>query len=170
VLLSWTQVEYYEQSSVPKDTLYPKVPPWFTEYDVPGAMYVPQPGVLAYRGRALLNNDSLHWAIFRTEWVVNKFAHWVDDAHYRGLLWNLPAGVRTGVDRLMVTALIQGGEYSVAAVEGLLQLHDDHLWTTEGTQVTVLSCEGAQAVLVSKVIKWFTRWENGLVWRHPITG
>jgi hypothetical protein len=32
------------------------------------------------------------------------------------------------------------------------------------------SCEGAQAVLVSKVIKLFKRWENGLVWRHPITG
>jgi hypothetical protein len=47
-LFSWTQVEYYEQSAMPKDTLYPKVPSRFTEYDVPGAMYVPQPGVVAY--------------------------------------------------------------------------------------------------------------------------
>jgi hypothetical protein len=139
VLLSWTQVEYYEQSSVPKDTLYPKVPSWFAEYDVPGAMYVPHPGVVAYRGKALLNNDSLHWAIFRTEWVVNVFARWVDDAHYRGLLWHLPVGVRSGVDRLTVVALIQGGEYSVAAVNGLLRLHDDHLWTANGAPVTVFS-------------------------------
>jgi hypothetical protein len=48
VPLSWTHVEYYEQSSKPKDT-YPKFPTWFTEYYVPGAKYVPQPGFVAYR-------------------------------------------------------------------------------------------------------------------------
>jgi hypothetical protein len=139
VLLSWTQVEYYEQSAMPKDTLYPKVPSWFTEYDVPGAMYVPQPGVVAYRGKALLNNDPLHWAIFRTEWVVNVFARWVDDAYYRGLLWHLPGGVRSGVDRLTVTALLQDGAYSVASVDELLRLHDHHSWATNGSETTVLS-------------------------------
>jgi hypothetical protein len=69
--------------------LYPKIPTWFAKYDVPAAMYVPNPGVVAYRGKALLNNDSLHWAEFRTEWTVNVFARWVDDAHYRGLLWHV---------------------------------------------------------------------------------
>jgi hypothetical protein len=65
VLLSWTQVEHYEQSAMPKDKLYPKVPSWFIEYDVTGAMYFPQPGVVAYRRKALLNNDPLNLAIFR---------------------------------------------------------------------------------------------------------
>jgi hypothetical protein len=76
---------------------------------------------VAYRGKAPLNNDPLHWAIFQTEWVVNVFARWVDYAHYRGLLWHLPGGVRSGVDRLSLTALIQDGEYSVATVGELLQ-------------------------------------------------
>jgi hypothetical protein len=44
---------------------------------------------------------------------------------------------------------------------GAIKLHTPH---------TRVHCEGAQAVLVSTVIKWFKRWENGLVWRHPITG
>jgi hypothetical protein len=47
VLLSWTQVEYHEQSSEPKETLYPRIPTWFADYDVPAAMYVPHPGVVA---------------------------------------------------------------------------------------------------------------------------
>jgi hypothetical protein len=139
VLLSWTQVEYYEQSSVPKDTLYPKIPAWFADYDVPAAMYVPHPGVVAYRGKALLNNDSLHWAVFRTEWTVNVFARWVDDAHYRGLLWHLPIGVRRGIDRLTVVALLQGGEYAVATVDGLLRLHDGYSWISDLSHITVLS-------------------------------
>jgi hypothetical protein len=131
VLPSWTQVEYYEQSSVPKETLYPKIPTWFAVYDVPAAMYVPHPGVVAYRGKALLNNDSLHWAVFRTEWTVNVFARWVDDAHYRGLLWHLPIGVRQGIDWLAVVALLQGCEYAVATVDGLLKLHDSYSWDSE---------------------------------------
>jgi hypothetical protein len=100
------QVEYYEQSAMPNETLYPKVPSWFTEYDVPGAMNVPHPGVMAYRGQALLNNEPLHSAIFRTEWDMNVFARWVDDAFYRGLLWHLTGGVCSGVDRLTVTTLL----------------------------------------------------------------
>jgi hypothetical protein len=70
-------------------------------------MNIPQPGVVAYRGKALLNNNSIHWAIFRTEWVVNMIERWVDDAHYRVLLWDLPVGVRSGFKRLTVTALLQ---------------------------------------------------------------
>jgi hypothetical protein len=124
---------------MPKGTLYPKVPSWFTEYDVPGAMYVPQPVVVAYRGKALLNNYYLHWAIFRTEWVVNVFSRWVDDAYYRGLLWHLPEGVSSRVDRLTVTALVQDGEYSIATVDEFLQLHDHHSWATNGSETTGLS-------------------------------
>jgi hypothetical protein len=91
-------------------------------------MYFPHPGVVAYRGKALLNNDSLHWAVFRTEWTVNVFARWVDDAHYRGLLWHLPIGDRRGIDRLTVVALLQGGEYAVATIDGLPKLHDIYSW------------------------------------------
>jgi hypothetical protein len=102
-------------------------------------MYVPHPGVVAYRDKALLNNDSLHWAVFRTERTMNIFARWVDDAHYRGLLWHLSIGVRRGSDRLAVVALLQGVEYAVATVEGLLKLHDSYSWGSEQSTVTVLS-------------------------------
>jgi hypothetical protein len=124
---------------MPKDTLYPKVPSWFTEYAVPGSMYFPQPGVVAYRAKALLNNDPLQWAIFRTEWVVKVFSRWVDDAYYRGLLWHLPGGLCSVVDRLTVTALLQDGEYSVATVDELLQVNDHQSWAINGSETTVLS-------------------------------
>jgi hypothetical protein len=47
--------------------------------------------------------------------------------------------VRSGVDRLTVTALLQDGEYSVTTVGELLQLHDHHSWATNGSETTVLS-------------------------------
>jgi hypothetical protein len=75
---------------------------------------------------ALLKNDSIHWAILRMEWVVNVLSRWVDDAYYRGLLRYLPRGVRSGVDRLTVTALLQDGEYSVATIGKVIQLPDHH--------------------------------------------
>jgi hypothetical protein len=71
--------------------------------------------------------------------VVNLFSRWVDDAYYRGLLWHLPGGVRSGVARLTVTALLQDGEYSVATVDELLRLHDHHSWATKWSETTVLS-------------------------------
>jgi hypothetical protein len=62
---------------------------------------------------------------------MNVFARWVDDAHYRGLLWHLPIGVRRGIDRLTVVALLQGGDYAVANVDGLLKLHESYSWGSE---------------------------------------
>jgi hypothetical protein len=47
--------------------------------------------------------------------------------------------VRSGVDRLTGTALLQDGEYSVTTVGELLQLHDHHSWATNGSETTVLS-------------------------------
>jgi hypothetical protein len=119
---------------------------WFDDYDVPAARYVPRPGFVAYRGYALLNNDSLYWVVFRTEWTLNLFAHWIDDAHYRDQLCHLPIGVRRWIDRLTVLALLQGGEYAVATVDGLLKLHDTNSWGSEQSPVAVLS----QAVLLAQ--------------------
>jgi hypothetical protein len=57
----------------------------------------------------------------------------------------------------------KGKEWKACSSDGIAILNLDQCTTAN-------NCEGAQAVLVSKVIKWFKRWENGLVWRHPITG
>jgi hypothetical protein len=42
-----------------------------------------------------------------------------------------------GVDRFTVMALLQDGEYSVATVGELLQLHDQHSWATNWSETTV---------------------------------
>jgi hypothetical protein len=76
---------------------------------------------------------------------VKVFIRCVEDAHYRGLLWHLPGGFRSWVDRLTVTPLLQDGEYSVATVGELLQLHDHHSWATNGSETTVLSKIGPLA-------------------------
>ena len=85
-LVSWHQVEYYKQRPDARDQLYPEVPSWWSDAEVPAPMYVPQPPVVAYRGSEHLRGDPLHWTIFRTEWTTQVFGRWLADVRFRGLL------------------------------------------------------------------------------------
>jgi hypothetical protein len=83
--------------------------------------------------------------------------------------------------RLAVAAEEQGGVEDALALWKMSAAYADAAYEAARMRVVAITldqvakpvaemCEGARAVLVSKVIKWFKRWENGLVWRHPITG
>jgi hypothetical protein len=70
VLVSWSQVEFFELSAAARGSLYPVLPDWWAEVEVNTAMAVPLPPVLTYRASGLIRGDPLHWAIFRSEWTV----------------------------------------------------------------------------------------------------
>jgi hypothetical protein len=67
VLVSWSQVEYFELSAAARGSLYPALPDWWAEVKVNTVMPVPLPPVLTYRGSGFIRGDPLHWAIFRSE-------------------------------------------------------------------------------------------------------
>jgi hypothetical protein len=128
VLLSWSQVEYYQIPPRFREALYPKVPRWWGEWEAPGGMCVPLPAVLTYRGSYLIRGDPLHWCIFRTEWVINVFSRFVADAYHRGILWRLPSKVREGIVTLGVDTLLEGSPYRSKTVYQLITLQANYLW------------------------------------------
>jgi hypothetical protein len=73
VLVSWSQVEFFELSAAACGSLYPALPDWWAEVEVSTAIAVPLPPVVTYRGSGLIRGDPLHWAIFRSEWTVLVF-------------------------------------------------------------------------------------------------
>jgi hypothetical protein len=106
VLLTLGQVEYYQVPIGLLQALYPRTPGDWVDWEVSGYMAVPIPAVVAYRGSRLIMGDQLHWAIFRSEWVVSVFACFLTDARHRLLLWRLPPRVRESI-RYM-TAQVRG--------------------------------------------------------------
>jgi hypothetical protein len=121
-----------------RSSLYPRVPQDWDEWEAPRGMNVPLPAVLVYGGSSLLQGDplywdSLHWCIFRTEWVIAFFSRFVADAHHRCLLWRLPVKVTTSVETLSVETLsvetlLEGSPYRPDEVHQLLKLQAEYNW------------------------------------------
>jgi hypothetical protein len=111
LLKSWSQTDYYDLSSHSRDSLYPKTPQGWSDAEVPKRMFVPLPPVVTYRGSELIRGDPLQWAIFRTEWTALVFGRWIADIHFRGLLWQLPQKVRSWINQLGLSVLLQGSRY-----------------------------------------------------------
>jgi hypothetical protein len=129
LLKSWSQTEYYDLTQHARDALYPKTPQGWSDAEVPARMFVPLPPVVTYRGSELIRGDPLHWVIFRTEWTALVFGRWVADIHFRGLLWQLPRKVRSWINQLGLSVLLQGSPLSVDEVHALLAVHDAVEWT-----------------------------------------
>jgi hypothetical protein len=89
------------------------------------------------------------------------------------LTTKLPVEKRLRIDLACIRQGLRNGDFEITWVPSRANLSDPLRKESESDTARLKPCtlcEGAQAVLVSKVIKWFKRWENGLVWRHPITG
>jgi hypothetical protein len=129
LLKSWSQTEYYDLAQHSRDTLYPKTPQGWKDAEVPARMFVPLPPVVTYRGSELIRGDPLHWTIFRTEWTALVFGRWVADIHFRGLLWQLPLKVRSWINQLGLSVLLQGSPLSLDEAHALLAVHDAVGWT-----------------------------------------
>jgi hypothetical protein len=127
-LVSWDQVEYYRVGREARLALYPSLPPWWPEVEVPAHMFVPLPAVLAFRGGALVRHDALHWAVFKTEWAVASFSRWCPDLLLRGVMWRVPSRLRQWWGSLGIEALLKDSEYSVTAVQTGLTFHDQYRW------------------------------------------
>jgi hypothetical protein len=80
--------------------------------------------------------DQLHWATFRSEWVVSVFARFITDAHHRLIHWRLPPGVRESIQCLTVQDLLAESGYDVREAEQLLALEDGCRWEASGEQGT----------------------------------
>jgi hypothetical protein len=128
VLLTWAQVEYYQVPIGLRRTLYPRTPDDWVDWEVSGYMTVPLPAVVVYRGSRLIMGDQLHWAIFRSEWVVSVFARFITDAHHRLLLWRLPPRVRESIRSMTIHGLLDESGYDVREAEQLLTLEEGYPW------------------------------------------
>jgi hypothetical protein len=53
----------------------------------------------------------------------------VADIHFRGLLWQFPRKVRSWINQLGLSVLLQGSPLSVDEVHALLAVHDAVDWT-----------------------------------------
>jgi hypothetical protein len=100
VLVSWSQVEFFELSAAARGSLYPALPDWWAEVEVNTAMRVPIPPVLTYLGSGLIGGDPLHWVIFRSEWTALVFGRWCADVHYRGIMWHLRPKLRDWIRQM----------------------------------------------------------------------
>jgi hypothetical protein len=100
VLVSWSQVEFFELSAAARGSLYPALPDWWAEAAVNTAMRVPIPPVLTYLGSGLIGGDPLHWVIFRSEWTALVFGRWCADVHYRGIMWHLRPKLRDWIRQM----------------------------------------------------------------------
>jgi hypothetical protein len=129
LLKSWSQTEYYDLTQHARGALYPKAPQGWSDDEVPARMFVPVPPIFTFRGSELIRGDPLHWVIFRTEWKAQVLGLWVADIHFRGLLWQLPRKVRSWINQLGISVLLQGSPLSVDEVHALLAVHDAVEWT-----------------------------------------
>jgi hypothetical protein len=93
--------------------LYPKTPQGLSDAEVPVRIFAPLPPVVTYRGSELIRGDPLHWAIFRTEWTALVLGRWISDIHFRGHLWQLPQKVRSWINQLGLSVLLQGSSLSL---------------------------------------------------------
>jgi hypothetical protein len=127
-LVSWDQVEFYRVGREARLALYPSLPTWWPEVEVPANMFVPLPAVLAFRGGALVRHDAVHWAVFKTEWAIATFSRWCPDLLLRGVMWRVPSRLRHWWSSLGIEALLKDSEYSAAAVQTGLAFHDQYPW------------------------------------------
>ena len=79
VLVSWSQVEFFELAAATRGSLYPALPDWWADVEVSTAMAVPLPPVLTYRGSGLIRGDPF----------IEQFSV------VSGPSWSLAAGART---------------------------------------------------------------------------
>jgi hypothetical protein len=128
LLKSWSQTEYYDLTHHARDALYPKTPQGWSDAEVPARMFVPVRLVVTYRGSEVIRGDPLHWVIFRTEWTALVFGRWVADIHFRGLLWQLPRKVRSWINQLGLSVLLQVSPLSLDEIHVLLAVHDAVEW------------------------------------------
>ncbi len=128
VLLTWSQVKYSQVPIGLRRTLYPRTPDDWVDWEVSGYMTLPLPAVVVYRGSRLIMGDQLHWAIFRSEWVVSVFARFITDAHHRLLLWRLPPRVRESIRYMTVHGLLAESGYDVREAQQLLTLEEGCPW------------------------------------------
>jgi hypothetical protein len=153
LLISWHQVELYQQLQHSREQLYPRITTWWREAEVPAEMYVPQPFVVACRGSALLKGDPLHWVIFCKEWTALVFSRYVADGQFRGLFWQLPRRVRGWITTLGLTTLLLGSQVSVEEVSFYLTEHDNLEWIRyQVAQVgTAGSANGESVIIVAPI-------------------
>jgi hypothetical protein len=128
VLVSWSQVEFFEIPTSARGALYPALPEWWDEVEVSTAMSVPLPPVLTYRGSGLIRGDPLHWAIFRSEWTGLVFGRWCVDLCYRGVMWHLRPKLRDWIGKVGVEALLEGSGFDVPMIQRALLKHDSREW------------------------------------------
>jgi hypothetical protein len=92
-------------------------------------MFVPLPPVVTYRGSELIRGEPLLRTIFRTEWTALVFGSWIADIHFRGLLWHLRRKVRSWINQLGLSVLLQGSSLSLDEAHILLAVHDTVEWS-----------------------------------------
>jgi hypothetical protein len=135
VLVSWSQVEFFEIPTSARAALYPGLPEWWDEVEVSTAMSVPLPPILTYRGSGLIRGDPLHWAIFRSEWTALVLGRWCVDLCYRGVMWHLRPRLRDWIGKMGVEALLEGSGFDVPLIRRALAKHDSREWANWGTEV-----------------------------------
>jgi hypothetical protein len=57
------------------------------------------------------------------------FGRWIANIHFRGLLWQLPRKVRSRINQLGLSVLLQGGSLSLDEAHILLAVHDTVEWS-----------------------------------------
>jgi hypothetical protein len=67
--------------------------------------------------------------IFRTKWTALVFGRWVANVHFRGPLWQLPPKVRSWINQLGISVLLQGFPLSLDEAHALLAVQDAMEWT-----------------------------------------
>jgi hypothetical protein len=110
VLVSWSQVEFFELSAAARGSLYPSLPDWWAEVEVSTAMSVPLPPVLTYGGSGFIRGDPLHWAIFRSDWTLLDLGRWCADVRFRGIMWYLRPKLQDWIRQII--RLYEGASFS----------------------------------------------------------
>jgi hypothetical protein len=129
VLVSWSQVEFFELSAAAGGSLYPALPDWW-EGGLNNSMAVTIPPVLTYRGSGLIRGDPLHWAIFRCEWTVLVFGRWCADVHYREIMWHLRPKLRDWICQMGEVDLLEESGLDVSTLILALLKHDAWNWVS----------------------------------------
>ena len=156
VLVSWSQVEFFELAAATRGSLYPALPDWWADVEVSTAMAVPLPPVLTYRGSGLIRGDPLHWAIFRSEWAVLVFGRWCADIHFRGIMWYLRPTLRDWIRQMGETELLEGSGLDVPTTLLALLKHDSWNWASsqeddrEDSRGVLIRCTQGDIVILEK--------------------
>jgi hypothetical protein len=93
-LASWNKATYYRVGREARLALYPSLPAWWPEVEVPANMFVSLPAVLVFRGGALVRYNAVHWSVYMTEWAVANFSGWCPEFLLRSVMWRVPSQLR----------------------------------------------------------------------------